>query len=196
MIYANIDGFDPAAKLVGDVGQLASRSSATAKSYRPIAERSELDRWILSELNRTCAAVVERMDAYDNYAACQPINEFVDALSNWYVRRSRDRFWAADKHDRRKARRLLDALRMSAHDRKLVLRSSRSSPRRCGRIWPSQFLASGRWRAFTCATSPRENWCANGWSTNSFHSGWTSYERSHRSGDRREQVQSSRSASR
>ena len=37
------------------------------------------------------------MDAYDNYAACQGINEFVDALSNWYVRRSRDRFWAADK---------------------------------------------------------------------------------------------------
>ena len=37
------------------------------------------------------------MDAYDNYAACQQITEFVDALSNWYVRRSRDRFWAADK---------------------------------------------------------------------------------------------------
>jgi isoleucyl-tRNA synthetase len=37
------------------------------------------------------------MDAYDNYGACQHITEFVDALSNWYVRRSRDRFWAADK---------------------------------------------------------------------------------------------------
>ncbi|MEX0611308.1 MAG: DUF5915 domain-containing protein, partial [Pirellulales bacterium] len=69
----------------------------SAKSYRPILERSEVDRWILSELNRTCAAVVERMDAYDNFAAAQHIKEFVDALSNWYVRRSRDRFWAADK---------------------------------------------------------------------------------------------------
>ena len=37
------------------------------------------------------------MDAYDNFGACSTITEFVDALSNWYVRRSRDRFWAADK---------------------------------------------------------------------------------------------------
>ncbi len=37
------------------------------------------------------------MDAYDNFGACQHITAFVDALSNWYVRRSRDRFWAADK---------------------------------------------------------------------------------------------------
>ena len=58
-------------------------------------ERSELDRWILSELNRTAAAVVERMDAYDNFEACKRLNAFVDGLSNWYVRRSRDRFWAA-----------------------------------------------------------------------------------------------------
>ncbi len=51
----------------------------------------------LSELNRTCAAVVERMDAYDNYGACSTLTAFVDALSNWYVRRSRDRFWSSDK---------------------------------------------------------------------------------------------------
>ncbi len=37
------------------------------------------------------------MDAYDNFGAAQHIIAFVDALSNWYVRRSRDRFWAADK---------------------------------------------------------------------------------------------------
>ena len=62
-----------------------------------------MDRWILSELNRTAAAVVGRMDAYDNYNACATLIEFVDALSNWYVRRSRDRFWSgqpsADKSD-------------------------------------------------------------------------------------------------
>jgi isoleucyl-tRNA synthetase len=78
-IYANIDGFTP------------------ASAARGLAQRGELDRWILSELNRTAAVVVERMDQYDNFAACQAITEFVDALSNWYVRRSRDRFWAADK---------------------------------------------------------------------------------------------------
>jgi isoleucyl-tRNA synthetase len=103
VIYANIDEFDPSSEL----GELASASGkfanldsnifAAAKSYRPIAERNELDRWILSELNRTIAAVVERMDAYDNFGACGHVTEFVDALSNWYVRRSRDRFWAADK---------------------------------------------------------------------------------------------------
>ncbi|MCA9248886.1 MAG: class I tRNA ligase family protein, partial [Planctomycetales bacterium] len=38
----------------------------------------------------------QRMDQYDNYNACQEIITFVDALSNWYVRRSRDRFWGAD----------------------------------------------------------------------------------------------------
>ena len=36
------------------------------------------------------------MDAYDNFTACQRLGEFVDALSNWYVRRSRDRFWSGD----------------------------------------------------------------------------------------------------
>ena len=88
--------------LAGDAGELEPLILAHAKQYRPIAERSELDRWVLSELNRTAAAVTERMDHYDNFAACSRITEFVDALSNWYVRRSRDRFWSEDKrsHDK------------------------------------------------------------------------------------------------
>jgi isoleucyl-tRNA synthetase len=101
VIYANIDGFDPSAEgcRIQDAGSrdLSAAVFTRAKSYRPIKQRNELDRWILSELNRTCKAVVERMDAYDNYGAAQHIIEFVDALSNWYVRRSRDRFWADDK---------------------------------------------------------------------------------------------------
>jgi len=96
-IYARIDGFDPSARISGEVGQLDSSSLAVGNSYRPAHQRGELDRWILSELNRTALAVVERMDAYDNYGATATLNEFVDALSNWYVRRSRDRFWAEDK---------------------------------------------------------------------------------------------------
>ncbi|HJT35212.1 MAG TPA: isoleucine--tRNA ligase [Pirellulales bacterium] len=103
VIYANIDGFDPAALLSGDAGQLDTAVLARGKGYRAIADRGELDRWVLSELNRTCLAVTERMDAYDNFAACGRITAFVDALSNWYVRRSRDRFWSgeplADKQD-------------------------------------------------------------------------------------------------
>ncbi len=72
--------------------------SNTARSRK----RNELDRWIASELHRVSAAVIDAMDRYDNYGACEKIIAFVDALSNWYVRRSRDRFWAKDKKDQAK----------------------------------------------------------------------------------------------
>jgi isoleucyl-tRNA synthetase len=94
--YANSnDKFEPEKLLSGNVGQLSSADLAKGQGFRPAAERGEIDRWILSELNRTAAAVVERMDAYDNYEAAKRLHAFVDGLSNWYVRRSRDRFWAA-----------------------------------------------------------------------------------------------------
>ncbi|HEX3998060.1 MAG TPA: class I tRNA ligase family protein [Pirellulales bacterium] len=100
VIYARIDGFDPADErtaLAGDAGELEPAVLARAKGFRPLKERGELDRWILSELNRTAETATAAMDAYDNYSACRYITEFVDALSNWYVRRSRDRFWTNDK---------------------------------------------------------------------------------------------------
>ena len=102
-IYAEIDGFDPTTAAKAD-DQLSPASLASSPTYRDASERSEIDRWILSELNRTMEIVVDRMDALDNYNACQAINALVDGLSNWYVRRSRDRFWAKetdaqDKHD-------------------------------------------------------------------------------------------------
>lgn len=89
-IYANIDGFDP------------SQPASSAK------QRSEIDRWILSELHLLVDAVTKDLDAFDLYTATGKITTFVDALSNWYVRRCRDRFWAplgadgqptADKRD-------------------------------------------------------------------------------------------------
>ncbi len=102
VIYANIDGFNPAELLNGDAGDVEPRILSHAKEYRPIRERGELDRWVLSELNRTAATVTLRMDDYDNFGACGQITQFVDALSNWYVRRSRDRFWSEDKKSRDK----------------------------------------------------------------------------------------------
>ncbi len=103
VIYANIDGFDPGASIPGAPGQLDPGVLSTAPGYRRVADRGELDRWILSELNVTAAAVVEAMDSYNNFIACQRLTAFVDALSNWYVRRSRNRFWSgeqsADKAD-------------------------------------------------------------------------------------------------
>ncbi len=103
-IYAEIDGFDPTVARDADP-ELTPRGLASAPSYRPVEERSEIDRWILSELNRTVATVVERMDRFDNFNACAAITSLVDGLSNWYVRRSRDRFWASptDSDDKRDA---------------------------------------------------------------------------------------------
>ncbi|MEO2046049.1 MAG: class I tRNA ligase family protein [Pirellulales bacterium] len=96
-IYANIDHFFPADELTGMCGQLTADDLSAAPTYRPLQERSELDRWILSELYSMVAEVIGFMDSYDSYAACGRITHYVDALSNWYVRRSRDRFWSNDK---------------------------------------------------------------------------------------------------
>ena len=57
---------------------------------------TELDRWILSRLAGTVEVATERMDAYDATSAGRAVAAFVDDLSNWYVRRSRRRFWDAD----------------------------------------------------------------------------------------------------
>jgi isoleucyl-tRNA synthetase len=56
-------------------------------------ERTDLDRWILSRLNATVERVIDRMEDYDTTFAGRAVAELVDDLSNWYVRRSRRRFW-------------------------------------------------------------------------------------------------------
>ncbi len=84
--YARIDGFNP------------------SRDYVAPTERSLMDRWVLSELQLTARTVTEKMDAYDVTAAGRAIGEFVDELSNWYVRRSRRRFWKGeDDTDKRAA---------------------------------------------------------------------------------------------
>ena len=74
-------------------------------------ERTDLDRWILSRLAATTERVIERMDDYDTTFAGRAIAEFVDDLSNWYVRLSRRRFWRGD------GRGLPDAARVPARRR-------------------------------------------------------------------------------
>jgi len=107
-IYAKIDDFEgiadcglriaegQTAPLPADNPQSEIRNPQST-GWRPVAQRSELDRWIVSELHRTIRSVRAAMDRFENYPAAGRINEFVDALSNWYVRRSRDRFWRAEK---------------------------------------------------------------------------------------------------
>lgn len=55
-----------------------------------------LDRYVLAKLGDTVDSVTTSMDAYDLYAASQHVRTFLDVLTNWYIRRSRDRFWAGD----------------------------------------------------------------------------------------------------
>jgi isoleucyl-tRNA synthetase len=98
VIYANIDGFDPGRSLDAP-GNLDHADLGRARGWRPVSERSELDRWMLAELSSTATAVVERMDAFDHFAAAGMISALVEATSNWFVRRSRDRFWAAGRAD-------------------------------------------------------------------------------------------------
>jgi len=66
-------------------------------------ELSTLDRWILSKLNRLVEEATEALDGYDAYGATQEVEHFVDALSRWYVRRSRRRFWKNEADDEKRA---------------------------------------------------------------------------------------------
>jgi isoleucyl-tRNA synthetase len=65
----------------------------------PVAERPVMDRWILAELAETVRVVDDALDAFDSTTAGRALEAFVDALSNWYVRRSRQRFWAPEAAD-------------------------------------------------------------------------------------------------
>ena len=61
-----------------------------------------LDRYVLAKLRQVVEATTEAMDRYDLSGACAAIEGFLDVLTNWYIRRSRDRFWGtgeADEHD-------------------------------------------------------------------------------------------------
>jgi isoleucyl-tRNA synthetase len=61
-----------------------------------------LDRYVLAKLHELVVETTDAMDHYDLFAACASVRSFLDALTNWYIRRSRDRFWggtSADSHD-------------------------------------------------------------------------------------------------
>lgn len=81
--YANIDGWQPPGG--GDAGR--------DDDGAPAAELTELDRWIRSELQRVVRAVTAALESWRPETAAGVLERFVDALSNWYVRRNRRRFW-------------------------------------------------------------------------------------------------------
>jgi isoleucyl-tRNA synthetase len=102
--YANIDGWTPSVRPEPLAGQAAGAAGAGSSSPAPRKERgpgaevalTDLDRWAFSELNQLVATCPHALDNYDSMTACRHIEEFVDSLSNWYVRRSRRRFWKAE----------------------------------------------------------------------------------------------------
>jgi len=70
-----------------------------------------MDRWILSTLDRVTGEVVAAMDAYDLQQAVRPLVQFIDDLTNWYIRRSRRRFWKSeDDADKTRAYETLHAV--------------------------------------------------------------------------------------
>jgi len=77
--YASLEGFDPASVDVD------------------VAARPEIDRWILAELDDTVRVVTEALDDFDATRGGRRLDRFVDDLSNWYVRRSRRRFWRSSE---------------------------------------------------------------------------------------------------
>ncbi len=75
--YASLDGFDPAAPQV------------------PVEDRAAIDRWLLSDLQLLIKKAREEFEVFNVMGFCLATEEFVDAkLSNWYIRRNRDRFWS------------------------------------------------------------------------------------------------------
>ena len=78
VLYANIDGFDP------------TKYTLNKNTL------SVMDKWILSKLNTAVKTVDKQLDAYKITEATRVLDDFVDQLSNWYVRRSRERFWVKD----------------------------------------------------------------------------------------------------
>jgi isoleucyl-tRNA synthetase len=81
-IYANLDKWTP--------------------DQRP-SGLTELDRWVLSRLNKLIEQVTEALDGFDAYTSTREIERFVDDLSKWYVRRSRRRFWKSEADEDKRA---------------------------------------------------------------------------------------------
>ena len=74
----------------------AQWSPTSSASAPPVSKRPALDRWVLSESHRLARDVDAALDTFDTQRAGRDIAGFIDDLSNWYVRRSRRRFWDGD----------------------------------------------------------------------------------------------------
>ncbi|MBX2869849.1 MAG: isoleucine--tRNA ligase [Acidiferrobacterales bacterium] len=84
ILYARLDNFDP-------------------KREVAVADRPEIDQWVLALCHETLKTTTNALDQYDAKTAGEAIEKLVDQLSNWYVRRNRRRFWKSDEGDDKQA---------------------------------------------------------------------------------------------
>lgn len=84
--YARLDEFDPLPVLKRAAGR-------PTEGYVEVADRPEIDRWILSNLQALTTRMRSAMEDYNSPEACRVAAAFVDDLSNWWIRRNRRRFW-------------------------------------------------------------------------------------------------------
>jgi isoleucyl-tRNA synthetase len=105
VLYANAENLEPK-EFSGATGRGSEGGSQSDSAALAGAEEAEhvvgaagedLDRWVLSRLQRLVARVAEQMDSFDCTSAGREIAAFVEELSNWYVRLSRRRFWDGDR---------------------------------------------------------------------------------------------------
>ena len=80
VLYAEIDKFNPL-------------------NYKDFKSENVMDKWIISELNTLVKEVDEKLEKYDITGSANQIEAFIDRLSNWYVRRNRERFWGTELTD-------------------------------------------------------------------------------------------------
>ena len=80
VLYAEIDKFNPL-------------------NYKDFKSNNIMDKWIISELNTLVKEVDEKLEKYDITSSANQIEAFTDRLSNWYVRRNRERFWGTELTD-------------------------------------------------------------------------------------------------
>ena len=94
--YANLDDWQMEAANEAERSELPGAASDRGAGIPPRSERDHghvLDRWVRSRLHRTVRTVTDALEAFDALAGAQALEQLVDDLSNWYVRRSRPRFW-------------------------------------------------------------------------------------------------------
>jgi len=95
--YANLDGWTPG---VDDGRRTTDHGPSSGLRGQAL---SDLDRWLLSELNTLVRDVTRAYEAYDVTGATRPIEKFVENLSTWYLRRSRRRFWKSESDSDKQA---------------------------------------------------------------------------------------------